>query len=149
MILNPLVAVLRRIQVIINIPPFLYSFCIERCRIAVGVEILCIIPLEATLSHKRIWRSQLKRETEIRSLTWINLLVCRVTRQTQSITEVVRNTGIKHELISPILQFISLPAQLIVEDKIVVRPFKTLTDTCRKSIHLHILVIVQDIERKV
>ena len=61
----------------------------------------------------------------------------------------MRNAGIEQEVILPVLKVVCLPAQLVVEDEVVVRPFQTCSDSCSKSIDLHILVVVQDVESKI
>ena len=61
----------------------------------------------------------------------------------------MRNTSIEQEVILPILKLICLPTELIIQHTIVVRPLQTLTDTSCESIHLHVFVIVEDVERKV
>ena len=47
------------------------------------------------------------------------------------------------------LQIICLPAELVIQYEIVIRPFESLTDTCCKSVNLHKLVIIEDIEGEV
>ena len=54
-------------------------------------------------------------------------------------------TGIEKELISPILESVCLPAELVVKYEIGIRPLKTYSQTGCKSIHLHKLIIVEDI----
>ena len=61
----------------------------------------------------------------------------------------MRNTGIEEELVRPVLKLVCLPAQLIVKYEIVVRPFEPLSDSGCKSIDLHVLVVVQDVESEV
>ena len=61
----------------------------------------------------------------------------------------MRNAGIEQEVVLPILKAVCLPTQLVVEDEVVVRPFQTGSYSCSKSIDLHILVVVQDVESEV
>ena len=61
----------------------------------------------------------------------------------------MRDTGIEHELICPVLKLICLPAYLVIKHEVVIRPFQTLSDTCRKTIDFHILVVVEDIEGQI
>ena len=61
----------------------------------------------------------------------------------------MRNAGIEQEVILPVLKVVCLPAQLVVEDEVVVRPFQTVSESRRKSVHLELLVIVQDVPHEV
>ena len=61
----------------------------------------------------------------------------------------MRDTCIEHELICPVLKFVCLPAELIIKHEVVIRPFQTFSYTCGKTIDLHILIVVEDIEGKI
>ena len=43
------------------------------------------------------------------------------------------------------MQIVGLPAELVVQDKIVVRPFETASQGCGYAVHLEILVSVVDL----
>ena len=49
----------------------------------------------------------------------------------------------------PVVELVSLPAELVVEHEVVVRPFKTVTETCRESVDLHLAVMAENIPCKI
>ncbi len=59
------------------------------------------------------------------------------------------DTGIEKELVCPILKPVCLPAELIVKHEIVVWPLQALSDSSGKTIDLHELVVVENIEGKI
>ncbi len=59
------------------------------------------------------------------------------------------DTGIEKELVCPILKPVRLPAELVVKHEIVVRPLQALSDSCGKTVNLHELVIVENVEGKI
>ena len=146
MILDPFVSLLRCLEVVID---FLPIGCILHITLFVIPLQEPVLVLALAASEQGVRRSQLEGERDVRALTRIDLLVGRVSRKAEGIAEVVRNTGIEEELVRPVLKLVCLPAQLIVKYEIVVRPFEPLSDSGCKSIHLHVLVIVQNVECKV
>ena len=60
------------------------------------------------------------------------------------------DTVIEYEVVRvPIPQLVCLPAELVIQYEIVVRPFQTVSESRRKSVHLELLVIVQDVPHEV
>jgi len=139
MVLDPSVSVLRSLKVVVDVTPVGHT-----CRLAFRVKYSVVC-----LSEKRVRRSELESEAEVRARTRIYLLVCRVSRKAQSIAEVVRDTCVEQEVVWPVLKLVCLPAELVVKHEEVVWPLQTVTESCRKSIYLHILVVVEDVEIEV
>ena len=58
----------------------------------------------------------------------------------------MRSTVIEDERIRiPVGQLICLPAELVIQYEVVVRPFQTVSESCGESVYLELLVIVENI----
>ena len=56
------------------------------------------------------------------------------------------DTVVKDEVTGiPVVEAVGLPAQLIVQHEIVVRPFEAVSETCRETDNLHLTVMAQDV----
>ena len=136
MVLNPSVPVIGSPLVIVNI-----LVARNAGRIAVRIQSALVLAPE-----ERIRRSQLEGEGDVRTLARINLLVGGCPRETQCIAQVMRDSGVEDEVVGvPVVEPVGLPAELVVEDEVVVRPLEPVSETHGKSVNLELPVIIEDI----
>ena len=135
-VLNPLVALGSCPIVIINILPAVYG------------NLLAV--LVSVSAEQGVRRGELQRQAELRAGTRVNLLVRGVTRKRDGIAQVVGNTVVEGKVtVGPVGELVGLPAQVVVQDKIVVRPLQARTQTGVETEYLEHLVRGQDTNGKV
>ena len=99
------------------------------------------IVVDVLAAEQRIRGSELQAECQILTGTGIYLLVNGLAGQRQRVVDVVVATVSKDIVTIPVLEVIELPADRIIERKIVVGPFKPLSNAYREAADLHITVI--------
>ena len=62
----------------------------------------------------------------------------------------MRCTVIEDEVVrEPVGKLVCLPAELVVKDEIVVRPFQSVAESRGESIYFELLVVVQDVPHQI
>ena len=139
-VLNPLVTLLGRPFVVVNI---LVAAHLDR--VAVGVEGTLVGTPE-----ERERRSELQREADVRALAGEDLLIGGVTRQAYGVAYVVGCTVVENEVIGiPVVELVHLPAEGVVEDEVVVGPLEAFSDTGRETENHHFAVMAGDVPSQV
>ena len=109
---------------------------------AVAVLIRHVDVIGVLVPEEGVGRRKLEGNQEVRALTGIDGLVGRISGQGYLVAYVIGLTGVEQEVVAPVVQVVGLPAQLVIEDEVVVRPLEAASQGCRDSVHLIVLVRV-------
>ena len=131
MVLNPLVPLLPGPVVVIDV--------------LVGIDgDLVPFAVEVILPEKGERRGNLHRGGDVRAHTREYLLVRGVSGQGHRVAYVVGYAVIDDEVSGvPVVQTVGLPAELVVQDEVVIGPLESLTEAGRQSEHFHLPVVAQ------
>ena len=106
--------------------------------------------LESVFTEQRIRRSHLHGGGEVGSHAGIDLLVRGVAAQGERVAQVMGDTVVEGEIaVVPVGQLVGLPAQVVVQDKVVVRPLEAVPESGVETEHLEHAVRGQDADVQV
>ena len=108
------------------------------------------VGIVAVLAEEGERRRYLEGRGELGTGTGIDHLVRGVTRQAERIADIVGDTVVEHEVTGgPVRQAVGLPADVVVEDEVVIGPFEAVAQAGREAEDLEHLVLGQDTDGQV